>query len=160
MDIGSFNITHNVKDKISEAHASTKAVFDKIAGRVSSSLSGHVFEKDFVGISESGLETLKQEIDKYIRSIQNIIDRFQENGDLTQAFAGAPLYAAQEFVKAVKTVLKAYVSTMKNEKNEIDEAIRNYRNASSTISQTLYEDKKSIEAQAQAISLDGTDTNK
>jgi hypothetical protein len=153
-DFGNFNISHNVKDRVADARNSTGSILNDLAGTASKNLSYHTYKGSFVGISENGMIELKGALDKYIQSVQGVINGFNENADLTSSFSGPALEAARQFITAVKKLLNSYVSTMLNEKEEISEAIVNYKSAAQRIASTVSADKDALESAANNIRID------
>ena len=154
MGLQDFNISHSVEDRIAKARSVASKAFDNISGNINSTLSGHHFRESFVGISKTGLEDLKTGLEKYIQTVQSIVDGFNEDGDISSSLQGYPLGAAKEFIKAIKYLLNSYISSMRMEKKEIDEALKNYDAAASKIQKVVSQDASSIRQTADKIKLD------
>lgn len=115
---------------------------------------GHLWNGGFAGINEEGINTLNSNLDGYCQEIQDIINGFDETGDITSALKGRIQEAAQEFIKAIKDLLTAYVSTIKKEQDEALDAYRRYSEQTEELSTKVEADADDIRAQAQQIRLD------
>ena len=147
------NFLRNFKDNISSLLSSSKSRLDSIVGQAKTSL-GNLFSGGFTGMSESGMETLVQEIDKYCQSIEAKIAEFNEKGDIEVALKGDVQVAAMDFVAAIKELLQAYVSTMRQEVSEAREAYQNFLAAGKQISQDVQSAASDIRSNAADIRLD------
>ena len=105
-------------------------------------------------MSESGMAELKTQLQNYCSEIQAQIDQFDQTGDITGALKGEVQNAAYDFIAAIKTLLQAYVSTMKQEIAEADEAYQNFISAGQSISSDVQSAASDIRSNASNISLD------
>ena len=147
------NLSHSVQDTLSSVLATAKTQISNIVGSTSTGLS-NVWSGGFTGMSESGINDLKTSLTSYCQEIQGLIDGFDQNGDITSALKGDAQVAASEFIDAIKKLLQAYVSTMKQEIAEVDEAYANFVAAAQSISQDVSSDASDIRSNASSISLD------
>jgi len=147
------DITHNIGTTVNDLLNQAQNGLKQINGSVQTALST-IWSGGFAGISESGLQNVERAIDTYIASIQQIINEFKPEGDIEIALKGAPHDAAVNFIASVKQLLDAYVSTMRNEKNEMWEAYNNYKKAGQNISQQVTQDADAIRQNADSIKVD------
>lgn len=150
-NISDFNRT--VEDSVSNALNYARNAFAQIHGSIETRLST-LWSGGFVGISEDGLHVLENALDAYINRIQGIINGFNPDGDITVALKGAPETAAKEFIESIKSLLEAYVSTMRAEKQEIWEAFNNFQSAGQNIAQQVSQDAEQIRSNAENIRID------
>lgn len=154
MGIQDFNIDHSVQDAVGAARDKTLTTFSNITGSVDSSMGHQYAGGSFVGVSAQGCVELKDAIEKYINTIQGIINGFNENADISRAFAGFPRVAAEDFIKAIKQVLTSYVSSLRMIKSEADEVLRNYQENAQNISNVISTDADTLRSAANDINLD------
>ena len=81
----------------------------------------------FVGMDVDNADTFFDAFNKYIDSIQTIINKFNTEGNISVALKGTELEGAvKEFIEAIKVVLKAYVYSLTQEEIELLEAFGKY----------------------------------
>lgn len=147
------NILHNVQDNLSSALISGKTAIENIVGTATTSLS-NIWGGGFTGMSKEGIEELKTSLNKYCQEIEELIGGFDQNGDITMALQGDTQTAAYDFIDAIKQLLQAYVSTMRQEIDEADEAYNNFAMSSQSISQDVESAAQDIRSNASQIRLD------
>ncbi len=147
------NFIHDTSDSISTIITGARSTFDGIVGTATAGLSS-LWSGGFVGMSEAGIEELKNAINTYCNDVQSIIDGFNEEGDIDGAFKGETNVAAREFIRAVKALLNAYVSTMRKFKDEANEAWTNWKQSSQDISTQVQANADDIRSQASGINID------
>lgn len=147
------NIGHNVMDSLSSVLTTSKTQIENIVGGATTSLS-NVWSGGFTGMSETGVAELKTQLTTYCENIQALIDGFDQTGDITSALKGEVQNAAYDFIAAIKTLLQAYVSTMKQEIDEVEEAYQNFVNSGRSIAQDVQAAASDIRSNASSISLD------
>lgn len=147
------NIAHNVQDTLSSVLTSAKTQIENIVGGTTTALS-NIWSGGFTGMSETGMTELKNQLTKYCEEVQGVIDSFDQSGDITSALKGEVQEAAYDFIAAIKTLLQAYVSTMKQEIAEADEAYQNFIASGQSISQDVQSSASDIRSNASNISLD------
>ena len=103
------NLAFNVQDLISSVLTSAKTKISNIVGKATTSLT-HVWDGGFTGMSEGGIAELKITLTKYCREVQDLIDSFDQTGDITSALKGDVQTAAYDFIDAIKKLLQAYRS--------------------------------------------------
>lgn len=147
------NIAHNVQDRLSSILTTGKTQIENIVGSVTTSLS-NIWSGGFTGMSESGMTELKTQLTNYCQEVQDLIDGFDQTGDITSALKGDVQTAAYDFIDAIKKLLQAYVSTMKQEIAEADEAYQNFVSSGQSIAQDVQAAASDIRSNASSISLD------
>lgn len=147
------NITHSVQDTLSSVLTTAKTQIENIVGTTTTSLT-NIWSGGFTGMSESGMAELKTQLTNYCQEIQELIESFDQTGDITVALKGDVQTAAYDFIAAIKTLLQAYVSTMKQEIAEADEAYRNFLASGQSIAQDVSDAASDIRSNASNISLD------
>lgn len=147
------NFTHNVRDSLSTTLTTAKTQIENIVGSTSTSLS-NVWSGGFTGMSDAGMSELKTQLTTYCQEIEDLIESFDQSGDITSALKGDVQTATYDFIAAIKTLLKAYVSTMKQEIAEADEAYNNFLQAGQSISQDVNDAASDIRSNASSIRLD------
>lgn len=147
------NITHNAEDFISNIFNGARTALENIVGNVSTSLS-NIWSGGFVGMSESGIDELCSQIENYCQSIEAQIAQFDEKGNIENALKGDVQVAAADFIAAVKQLLQAYVSTMRQEIAESHEAYTNFVNSGKSIAQDVESAASDIRSNADSIKLD------
>lgn len=145
--------TYSVEDKISASLRTAKTAMTTAVGTITTK-AGSLFNGGFVGMSDSGFESLKNAIKKYCSDLQTTINGYNTDADITGALKGDTQVAAQEFIEAVKDLLDAYISTIKQEIDEATEAYNNFKASSASIKTNVTSDAQQIRSDAKKISLD------
>ena len=147
------NIQHTIQDKLASTLNAARTQMQNIVGSISTALS-NLWSGGFTGMSEAGISELKTQLTRYCDEVQALISSFDQTGDITSALQGEPQQAAYEFIDAIKQLLQAYVSTMKQEIAEVDEAYNNFIASGQSISQDVRNSASDIRSNANSISLD------
>lgn len=147
------NFEHLVHDTISSVLASARTQIQNLVGTATSRLS-NIWSGGFTGMSEQGMADLKAQLSSYCQDVQDLIDSFDQTGDITSALRGEVQTAAYDFIAAIKSLLQAYVSTMRQEIDEADEAYRNFASSDKSISQDVESSASDIRSNANNIRLD------
>lgn len=105
----------------------------------------------FIGVSESGMTELTNQINTYCNNIEAHINQFATEKELEIAFKGEIKVAAVNFVESIKKILQAYVSLMRHNINEVNEAYQNYKKGDVAISGTVTSDADQIRANAESV---------
>ncbi len=147
------NFSYSVKDVLSTTLTTARTQINNIVGTTTTSFS-NLWDGGFTGMSESGIAELKTQLENYCQEIQSIINGFDQTGDITMALKGEVQTAAYDFIEAIKVLLQAYVSTMKQEIAEAEDAYRNFVSSGQSISQDVRDAASDIRSNASSISLD------
>lgn len=147
------NITHSVGDNLSSVLNTARTQIENIVGTATTTLS-NVWSGGFTGMSESGISELKTQLSNYCEEVQGLIDSFDQTGDITSALKGEVQTAAYDFIAAIKTLLQAYVSTMRQEIDEVEEAYQNFMKSGQSIATDVQSAASDIRSNANSISLD------
>lgn len=142
------------KDNVNDAIlAQSRARLENIVGNIGAGLS-NFWDGGFAGIDENGFEDLKAAIRKYCDVIEGIIAEFNEQAKMESAYKGSIQEASVDFIRSVKEILQAYVSTMKRNIDDANLAFQNYKSGAQQISQNVISDASDIRSEASKIRLD------
>jgi hypothetical protein len=120
------NLSRNVGDKISSYHSIGQSIIEKTLSHLGTRAS-NIWDGGFVGMSASGVEDLKKNMDKYCNDVQDIVKYFDANAVISEAIKGTEIEAAiHQYLNSIKELLMAYVGTMRQEIAEINEAYENF----------------------------------
>ncbi|MBQ6841577.1 MAG: hypothetical protein IJO63_05660 [Bacilli bacterium] len=147
------NIGNDVENWFENLFSGAKTQLENVVGSVTTGFS-NLWSGGFAGISESGVEDIKAALKTYCDAIEEQIATFDEEGNISNAYKGEIQTAAREFIRAIKQILQAYVSTMKVSIEDATNAYNNYKAAASDISQDVTADAADVRAQAQSIRID------
>ena len=149
------NLVHSVQDG-----------WDDVSNRAASSLTGIVgtlstavttlYSGGFVGLSREGMAELDSALETYIGELEDIINGFNEEADAADAYAGQIKTAVHEYVVAVQALLSAYVTRLRQEIDEANEAFNNMNQADQDISQNVTSDAADVTSDAQSIRVDSS----
>src|SRR5574344_77442 len=114
-------LSRSFHDIISEALGKGNTIVNNTVGTVNTGFS-NIWAGGFTGMSKSGMEELKTSLTTYVKEVQEIIDGFDQTGDITSALKGDVQTAAYDFIAAIKELLKAYVSLLRQEIEQADKA--------------------------------------
>lgn len=147
------NITHGAQDDITSLLNIAQTQMENIVGSAQAAFT-NLWSGGFVGMSESGIEAIKEALTKYCNEVENLIQEFDENGNIEVALKGETQQAAAEFIAAVKRLLQAYVSTMRASIKDADEAYKNWSQSSKSIATDVASDAENIRSNAEKIRID------
>ena len=147
------NITHNAPDNMASNLSNSKQFVESVIGKIGMQFT-QLWSGGFRGMSEQGIAELKTQITKYCESVQDVINSFDQTGDITSALKGEVQTAAYDFIAAIKELLQAYVSTMRQEIQEVQEAYDNFVKAGSSIASDVRSNADDVRSDAARISLD------
>lgn len=147
------NIKHNIGDNVSTVVSQGKSRLASIVNSTTTSFR-NVWSGGFAGMSDTGIQELKNQLNKFCKEIDDLISSFDQEGDITQALKGDPQTAAYEFIDAVKKLLVAYVSQMRKEISEMDDAYASFVESGKSIASDVNAAAQDIRANAEAIKID------
>lgn len=147
------SITHNLGNDINSAISTGRTLMENIVGSTSTQLS-NIWGGGFTGMNHDEIGNLRDHLWFYASEVEELINSFNEEGDISISLKGDAQIAAIEFIKAVKQMLQAYVSTLKQEISEIDEAYQNFLTANSSVASDVQSAADEIRQNAQQIRLD------
>lgn len=151
------NITSSVGNDIQTIFSSASTNIQNIVGTAVTGFS-NLWSGGFAGIDENNFSVIKSSLENYCSTIEEHIAQFDQASKLEIAYKGAIQDAADDFVKAVKELLQAYVSNMRRNIMEADAAFQNYKEAAQQIAQDVHSDAQTIRQDAQKIRLDEVNT--
>lgn len=130
-------------------------LLNNVTNTVSTSL-GNIWSGGFAGISQTEVEgTLIPAIEKYCETIEGQISSFNAEGDLSQTFAGEKMQAAAgDYVSAIKELLQAYVSTMRQEIARVRQAYEAWNSGTASVASNASSNASEIRSAANSIKLD------
>lgn len=145
------DIGNTVQGGLSWASGRVGSIF----GTITTGL-GNIWDGGFAGISKEQLEsTLIPALQSYCERIEESINAFNAEADVTASFAGAELVPnVQEFIGAVKQLLQAYVSTMRQEIATANSAYEQYQIGSQNVAAGVSSSASEIRSAAQSIRID------
>lgn len=147
------NIKHNIGDNVSTVVSQGKSRLASIVNSTTTSFR-NVWSGGFAGMSDTGIQELKNQLNKFCKEIDDLISSFDQEGDITQALKGDPQTAAYDFIDAVKKLLVAYVSQMRKEISEMDDAYASFVESGKSIASDVNAAAQDIRANAEAIKID------
>lgn len=147
------NIKHSVGDTVSTVVSQGKSRLASIVNSTTTSFR-NVWSGGFAGMSDTGIQELKNQLNKFCKEIDDLISSFDQEGDITQALKGDPQTAAYDFIDAVKKLLVAYVSQMRKEISEMDDAYASFVESGKSIASDVNAAAQDIRANAEAIKID------
>lgn len=115
--------------------------------------SSHVWAGGFLGMNESKLGDLKTAIEKFEKDLQTIAEEFNPENDISMAFRGTVKDSVQEYIKAIKDLLKAYITIVNNSVKDADTAFANWKQQNSAISQTVSDESQDIRNKAESVKV-------
>lgn len=138
-------VTNNVNQGISSME---NAVGTFVAGLTS------IWDGGFVGINTNNVGEIRDAIKNYCNEIEAHIASFNENASLEVAVKGKMNDASQDFIRSVKELLEAYVSTMKASLTDLEVAVQAMETSDSDLSNQISSNAQDIRSAAQAIRID------
>ena len=147
------NITRTATESVKSVISNVTGKFDGIVGTASTAVT-NVWSGGFAGINTANADSLKTAINTYIQGIQETINGFNENANLENAYKGSVQVATQEFLRAVKALLQAHVSLMRQNLSEFELVIQNYTQASQEAGSQVSQQAEEIRANAESIRID------
>ena len=143
-------VGNNVQSLINQG----KSRLESVIGTLNAGISG-LWNGGFVGISEAELEgTLVPAIYRYCDTIEAQIAEFNAAANTAVAFKGDTQQAVTEFVTAAKTLLQAYVHTMRLEAFKAKQAYKQWQEGQQNVAQSTSSNAQEIRSAAQGLSLD------
>ena len=149
------NITHSVQDGFNEISNRASSTLQGIVGTISTSVT-NLYSGGFVGLSREGMAELDTALEEYIGELEETINGFNEEADAGDAYAGQIKTAVHEYVVAVQALLSAYVTRLRQEIDEANEAFNNMHQADQDISQNVTSDAGDVTSDAQSIRVDSS----
>lgn len=134
-----------------------RAIGDLSFGKsVSQWFSGLNSDNNFVGISKDGIKTLSDNLKSYVDELQGIIDGYNENAKLNLALAegSKAATAASNFIKDIKVLLQAYISTIKVYADTAEKAYENWGKSDTSIGSDVDTSGSDIRQAAENLELD------
>lgn len=137
---------NTIQSTLSQINAAVSGLADQVGTFVANIWSG-----GFAGVSN--FDDLKSAVNTYATSIQQTVDEYNPDAEITGTFKGTVEEAIKEYVKSTKDLLNAYVSLVKQWNAELDEAYANYQQGAQGTAASVSADAATVEAQAQSINI-------
>lgn len=147
------NIASSIGNDIAGAVNSISAKLNGILGNAKSQITS-IWDGGFVGIDMSNAPMIADALEKYISTIQSTLDKFNQITDIDRALKGASAEAAKEFLDAIKELMSAYVTQMRQDSRDLQEIMANYEHGSQDIAKQVSTNAQAIKAAAEEIRLD------
>lgn len=149
------SIVHDASIDVSSILNDSRSAMEATVGEVTNSLANiNLYSGGFTGMSKEGMESLKSALTTFCNNIQDTISNFKQDGDISSALKGQTQEAAIDFIEQIKSLLQAYVSLMRAEIAEADEAYENFMNVEKSISSDVQSTAQDIRSNASKIQLD------
>mgnify|MGYP002766456916 FL=1 len=152
------NIQHNIGDTASTILTQGKSMLANIVNSTTTGFKS-VWSGGFTGMSRDGFMELASQLNGFCNEIDELINGFDQEGDITLALKGDPQTAAYDFIDAVKHLLVAYVSQMRRELGEMEEAYNNFIASGQSIASDVNNAASEIKSNAEQIRLDAEQIN-
>ena len=112
--------------------------------------------RDFAGISESGIETLKSELNSYANKVNDTIAEFNAQADLTATFAGDSLIGSvQSALEEGKAALAELVTKLKDaERDAAQYALEQWGSGTGGVAGTVDGTAAELRSSAATFTLD------
>lgn len=149
------NITAGVGNAVDGGLAWASSRLESLVGTVKAGL-GNIWGGGFAGISKDKIDAdLIPALERYCETIEDSINQFNADADVTSSFAGPELApAVKDFVSAIKELLKAYVSTMRKEIASVNSAYEQYTTGSQSVASNVSTNAQDIRSAASEVRLD------
>lgn len=148
----------DIASKLSSTNSAVSTAIGDLLGEGDSlfSLAENLYEGGFAGMSSSGKDDLKNHIISYVNELQDIIDGYDANADLTAGLAegSQAQQAASDFIVDIKLLIDAYISQLKTYASDLDTIYENYQHADESIGTDVGTAAESIKNAASDIKVD------
>lgn len=108
----------------------------------------------FVGIDTENALTLRDEIEKYISRLNDIIEGFNTDTYVGGALKGQAADAATEYVNAIKSLISAYITSYRNFNGLLERTVEEMQKGDTENATAIRTDAQSIITQANNIRVD------
>ncbi len=147
------NIKSKIGNEITGTITNVKAKLSSILGNATTTITS-VWDSGFVGIDEKNAGNIKDALENYIKGVEDVLASFNTITDIGSALKGDSAQAAEEFLSAIKELMNAYVTQMRQDARDFDEILANYQQGSSDIARQVTQNADDIRSEAEAIRLD------
>ncbi len=147
------NIASAIGNDISGAINTISSRLNGILGDAKTQITS-IWDGGFVGIDAKNAPMIAAALEKYISTIQDTLDRFNQITDIDRALKGASAEAAKEFLDAIKELMNAYVTQMRQDSKDLQEVIASYEQGSQDIARQVSQNAQDIRSEAEQIHLD------
>lgn len=154
----------SIENILSTAGAAVSSVFNNTVNSI-----GNLFESaigsavtsfsvlwdgGFVGIDVNNYTVIKDEIDALMTKVEETLTQFNAAAEFETGIKGEAADAASEYVKAVNTLLIAYVTTYRNFIKLADESVAQMKAGDTSNAASIRDAAAEIRARAEEIRVD------
>ena len=139
-------VGQNIKSFLDTAWGAVSGISNQIGSFVA-----NIWDGGFAGVSN--FENLKTAVTTYSKNVQDIVDQYDMNSDLTQTFKGTAGDTMTEFVTATKSLLDAYVKLVEKWNTELDDAYAKYQAGDTSLSQAVNSDAQAVTQAASNVDI-------
>ena len=115
---------------------------------------GSIWDGGFIGIDTNNWDTISKAIDDMISVAEEEIEDFNDLANRDDVLKGKQSEALGEYLQDAKSLLEAWVSTLRNFKKDAETAMNQLVEGDDTNAQTIHEAAANLEQQANAIRVD------
>ena len=148
----------DLASKMSTADSAVATAVGDLIGEDQSLFStvANIYDGGFAGMSKTGIQDLKNHINQYANDLQKIIDGYDAEADITGGLAegSKAQIAASDFIKDIKVLLDAYISTLKTYAEDAETAYNNYVGADTSIGASVDQTGSDVQSAAANVKLD------
>ena len=139
---------NSIKNSLNSAFGFLKAASDRI-----STFTANIYSGGFAGVSN--FDELYAAIDTYSKGVQEAVNEYKADTDISSTFKAKAAEELPKFVEATQSLLNAYVGLVENWKSELADVYQKYIQGSNTLSQTVQQDTQNVVQNAQRINSEG-----
>ena len=139
---------NSIKNSLNSAFGLLKGAADRIG-----TFTANIYSGGFAGVSN--FNELYAAIDTYSNNVQNAVNEYKANTDISNTFKGSAADELPKFVEATQALLNAYVGLVEEWKTELAQYYEKYTQGSNQLSQNVQQDTQSVVENAQRISGEG-----
>lgn len=144
------DITSNVGQSIQGFLDSAWSAVSGIGERVGTFVA-NIWDGGFAGVSN--YDGLKTAISNYSKDVQDIVNQYQPDADISDSFQGQSAEALHEFVTSTKSLLDAYVALVEKWNTELDTYYEKYQSGDTTLSNNVSSDAQDVADAASKVSI-------
>ena len=154
MAMNTFDVSHKNENKILSIRQHTADAYSDISAKANVNFRQASFAQSFVGINDFQLHNLNVAIHDYHKSIEDIINNFNQNPSVVKAFKGDVADSLSEFIVQIKYLLVTYVNTLRALQHTITEVKENYSKNVGRVAVATRDDADALRKRADSVSID------
>lgn len=149
----------SVKSKIDSAVNKIETAKNKVSGWTGTIRQAASYQSSFIGINLNGAEQIRTEIRTYVKGIQDIAQKLDENADPKGAVASQAVQnATHRYLVAIKDMTNAYVSTLLTYADQMYLAAEKYKTSGAATASDLSSEADSVTSDASETTYTETET--